>query len=274
MDVRVGLWRKLSAEELMLLNCGVGEDSWESLGLRGDPTSPSWRRPVLGVHWKDWCWGWNSNTLATSCRVDSLEKTVMLGGMGGRRRRGQQDEMAGWHHWLNGRESEWTLGVGDGQGGLACWDSWGHKESDTTERLNWTDHENVCYRCYHKTLFKQINFCPQRQTFLKSSKDIMHPWGVRLCLHTMCMLTQFREFFHLIQFTDSYSVLWGPSFISLETTSLNKSYSVSSNKKEIGAWWISLSTYLSTCLPIFLSMYHLSIINYVPIYFYRDLESQ
>ena len=41
MDVRGGLWRKLSAEELMLLNCGVGEDSWESLGLQGDPTSPS-----------------------------------------------------------------------------------------------------------------------------------------------------------------------------------------------------------------------------------------
>ena len=51
----------------MLLNCGVGEDSWESLGLQGDPTSPSWRRSVLGVHWKDWCWSWNSNTLATSC---------------------------------------------------------------------------------------------------------------------------------------------------------------------------------------------------------------
>ena len=41
MNVKVGLWRKLSAEELMLLNCGVGEDSWESLGLQGDPTSPS-----------------------------------------------------------------------------------------------------------------------------------------------------------------------------------------------------------------------------------------
>ena len=39
-----------------------------------------------------------------------------------------EDEMAGWHHWLDGRESEWTPGVGDGQGGLACWDSWGHKE--------------------------------------------------------------------------------------------------------------------------------------------------
>ena len=50
-----------------------------------------------------------------------------------------EDEIAGWHHWLDGRESEWTPGVGDGQGGLACCDSWGHKESDTTEQLNWTE---------------------------------------------------------------------------------------------------------------------------------------
>ena len=48
-----------------------------------------------------------------------------------------EDEMNGWHHWLDGRESEWTLGVGDGQGGLACCDLWGCKESDTTEWLNW-----------------------------------------------------------------------------------------------------------------------------------------
>ena len=50
-----------------------------------------------------------------------------------------EDEMVGWHHWLDGRESEWTPGVGDGQGGLACCDSWGRKELDTTERLNWTE---------------------------------------------------------------------------------------------------------------------------------------
>ena len=73
-------------------------------------------------------------------RVDTLEKTLILGGIGGKRRRGMtEDEMAGWHHWLDGHESEWTLGVGDGQGGLACCDSWGRKESDTTERLNWTE---------------------------------------------------------------------------------------------------------------------------------------
>ena len=47
--------KKLSTEELMLLNCGVGEDSWESLGLQGDPTSPFWRRLVMGVLWKEWC---------------------------------------------------------------------------------------------------------------------------------------------------------------------------------------------------------------------------
>ena len=50
-----------------------------------------------------------------------------------------EDEMAGWHHWLDGRESVWTLGVGDGQWGLACCDSWGCKESDKTERLKWTE---------------------------------------------------------------------------------------------------------------------------------------
>ena len=50
-----------------------------------------------------------------------------------------EDEMAGWHHRFDGRESEWTLGVGDGQGGPECCDSWGCKESNTTERLNWTE---------------------------------------------------------------------------------------------------------------------------------------
>ena len=50
-----------------------------------------------------------------------------------------EDEMAGWHHQLNAHEFGWTPGVGDGQVGLACWDSWDHKESDTTEWLNWTE---------------------------------------------------------------------------------------------------------------------------------------
>ena len=50
-----------------------------------------------------------------------------------------EDEMAGWHHQLDGCEFEWTPGVGDGQGGQACCDSWGRKELDTTEQMNWTE---------------------------------------------------------------------------------------------------------------------------------------
>ena len=116
----------------MLLNCGVGEDSWESLGLQGDPTSPSWRKSVLNIHCKDWCWSWNSNTLATWYeelthwkRHWCLER-LKTGGKG-------DDGWDGWHHQLDGHEFEQALGVGDGQGGLACCSSWGHKELDTTE---------------------------------------------------------------------------------------------------------------------------------------------
>ena len=97
--------RKLSSEELLLLNCGVGEDSRESLGLQGDPTSPSWRRSVLGVHWKDWCWSWNSNTLATWCEELTHWKDPDAGKDWRREEKGMtEDEMVGWHHWLNGHE--------------------------------------------------------------------------------------------------------------------------------------------------------------------------
>ena len=72
-------------------------------------------------------------------RIESLEKTVMLGGIRDIRRRGRQVEMAAWHHQVDAREFEWTPGVGDGQGGLVCYDSWDHKELDMTEWLNWTE---------------------------------------------------------------------------------------------------------------------------------------
>ena len=59
-----------------------------------------------------------------------------------------EDEMAGWQHQLDGYEFGWTLGVGFGQGGLACCNSWGHKESETTERLNWTESHNLIHFKY------------------------------------------------------------------------------------------------------------------------------
>ena len=67
-----------------------------------------------------------------------------------------EDEMAGWHHWLDGRESQWTPGVGDGQGGLACCNSWNHKESDTTEQLNWTELNCRSFIQFFKMIFHQI----------------------------------------------------------------------------------------------------------------------
>ena len=76
-------------------------------------------------------------------RVDSLEKTDAGRDSGQEEKGATEDEMAGWHHWLDGRESEWTPGDGDGQGGLACCDSWGRKESDTTELLNWTENKKI-----------------------------------------------------------------------------------------------------------------------------------
>ena len=139
MDVRVGLWWKLSTKELMLLNCGVGEDSWESLNFKEiqpvhSEGAQSWvffgrtdakaETPVLWPpHAKSWLIGKNSDA----------------GSVWGQEKKGMT-EMAGWHHRLDGREFEWTVGVGDGQGGLVCCDSWGLKESDMTEHwteLNW-----------------------------------------------------------------------------------------------------------------------------------------
>ena len=97
-----------------------GDQSWVFIGR----TDAEAETPILGPpHAKSWLIG----------------KDPDAGRDWGQEEKGTtEDEMAGWHHWLNGHESEWTPGVGDGQGGLACYDSWGHKESDTTEQLNWT----------------------------------------------------------------------------------------------------------------------------------------
>ena len=137
MDVRVGLWRKLSAKELMLLNCGVGEDSWESLGLQGDPTRPFQRRSVLGVLWRTDAKAETPVLWPPHAKSWLIEKGSDAGRDWGQEEKQMTEERAGWHHQLDGHEFEWTPGIGDGQGGLACCDSWGRKESDTTERLDW-----------------------------------------------------------------------------------------------------------------------------------------
>ena len=81
----------------MLLNCGVGEDSWESLGLQGDPTSPFWRRSALGFLWREWCWSWNSSTLATSCEeLTHWKRLWCWEGLGA----GGEGDARGWDGWI------------------------------------------------------------------------------------------------------------------------------------------------------------------------------
>ena len=148
MDVRVRLQRRLNAKELMLLNCGVGEDSWESLGQQGDQAvSPqgyqSWiftggtdeaETPIIWPHdVKNWLTGKDPN----AGKDRRQEEKGMTEG-----------KMVGCHHRLDGHESEQAPGFGDGHGSLECCSPWGCKKLNTTELLNWT---NAYY--YQKCFF-------------------------------------------------------------------------------------------------------------------------
>ena len=140
MDVRVGLWRRLSTEELMF---------W-TVVLEKTFDNPMDCKEIQPVHSKgDQSWvffGRNDAKAETSVLWPPHVKNWLIGkdsdagrDWGQEEKATTEDEMAGWHHGLNGHESEWTLGDGDEQGGLACCDSGGRKELDTIERLNWTE---------------------------------------------------------------------------------------------------------------------------------------
>ena len=118
MDVRVGLWRRLSTEELMHLNCGVGEDPWESLGLQGDPSSSSNQsiQPVHQDHSGNWSWIFTGKTdveIETPVLWPPDVKSWLIRkdpdawkDWRHEEKGTTEDEMAGWHHWLNGHEFE------------------------------------------------------------------------------------------------------------------------------------------------------------------------
>ena len=127
-------------EEFMFLNCGVAEDSWESLGLQGDPTSNpkgnQWiftgrtdaeaETPILcPPHAKSWLI-WKDPDVCEDWRQEEKGMT--------------EDEMVGWHHRHNGHGFGWTPGVGDEQGGLECCGSWGCSVGHNwATELNWTE---------------------------------------------------------------------------------------------------------------------------------------
>ena len=145
MDLRVGLYRRLSTKELILLNCGVGEDSWESLGLQGvhPKGDRSWifigrtgaeaETPIV--------WPPDRKNWLTEEDPDA-GKDWRLEGMGT-----TENEMIGWLHWLNGHKFEQAPGIGDVQGSLVCCSSWGRRvRHDWATELNWT--ELTLERCY------------------------------------------------------------------------------------------------------------------------------
>ena len=142
--------KKAEHRRIDALICGVGEDSWESLGLQGDLTSLPWRKSILNTHWKDWCWSWSSHTLVTWCEELSHWKEPDAGKDWRQEKRATEDEMVGWHHRLNGHEFQQTLGDGEGQGSPVCCSPRGHKESDTIEWLNNSDPGcQVKEQCHH-----------------------------------------------------------------------------------------------------------------------------
>ena len=131
--------KKLSAKELMLSNCGIGEDSWEPLGCKEiKPVNPkrnqSWifigrtddeaEAPLL---WPPDAKNWLAEKDPDAGKDWRQEEKGMT-----------EDEMVGWHHRLNGHGFEQASGYGEGQGSLACCSSWGCKELDTTDLLNTT----------------------------------------------------------------------------------------------------------------------------------------
>ena len=131
------IWTK---KELVLLNCGDEEDSWESLGLQGNPTSPSQRKSVLNIHWKDRCWSWNSNPLATWCEeLTHLKRPwccKRLKAGGEEDNRGLDSWMASptqWTWiWASSRSWWWT-------GKPSILQSWDHRvEQNWATELNWT----------------------------------------------------------------------------------------------------------------------------------------
>ena len=159
----------------MLLNCGVGEDSWESLGLQGDPTSPSSRKSVLNIHWKDWCWNWNFNTLATWCEELTHLKRPWCWE---RLKAGGEGDDRGWNGCMASL-TRWTgVWVGSGVGnGREPWRAAIHGVTKSRTQLSdWTELNQEIMKLFQLSVHLTPHTAPQINKWIGRKKAEERNW--------------------------------------------------------------------------------------------------
>ena len=143
---QVWMWELDHKESWVLKNWCFEQQCWRRL-LRVPWTAKRSNQSILKeisleFHWKNWCWRWHFYTWPPDVKNLFTGKDPDAG-QDWRQERMTEDKMAGWHHWLDGNEFEQALGVGEGQGSLACCSPWCQKELDTTKQLNWLKHSSL-----------------------------------------------------------------------------------------------------------------------------------
>ena len=187
----------------MLLNCGVEEDTWKSLGQQGDPVNPKWNQSWIFIGrtdaeaetpiiWQPDAKNWLTGKDSDAGKDWKQEEKGMT-----------EDEMAGWQHRLNGHEFEKTLGVG--QGSLVCCSPWGCKELDMTVWPNWTEKLQWGGLCVgHVSRGNKsvpLNMLSEIPVSGDGQRAAGHIW-------MLCLITRLSKWTSLVTMTRIYQIKW------------------------------------------------------------------
>ena len=207
----------------MLLNCSIGEVSWECLGLHGDPTSPSSRKSILNIHWKDWCWSWNSNTLVTWCEELTHFKRPWYWE---RLKVGGQGDDRGWDGWMASPTRWMWVWASSGSwwwtGRPGVLQSMGSQRvrHDWATELNWTDSSRTKQKEKKNKnnrelfdIFRETTITLRVFGTMPELKDILYLVRsiniritslISISIRTKCI--NWRQIFYLNVFTSDYHI--------------------------------------------------------------------